>query len=71
MQSWAAYRRERGSLNPMLRADRAAARQMKLYAESLRKKGSHPISLFDFIPHEEDPEKSQELTFDRAAELFR
>ncbi|MCH4563342.1 hypothetical protein MKP05_09390 [Halomonas sp. EGI 63088] len=63
---WLAYRRKRGSLHPGLRADRGAAMLATLYANAHRKKSDTPLSLYTFLPFEEEPP----ITLERAMELW-
>lgn len=51
--TWCAFRRKRGTLNPGLRIDRAAALLASLYVNAHSKDGKH--TLYDFTPYEEAP----------------
>lgn len=64
---WLTYRRQRGSLHPGLRADRAAGLLALLYANAHRQKGAPALKLWDFLPHEEEPP----ITLERAMEAWR
>lgn len=50
--TWAEYRAKRGSLNQMLRTDRGFALLACLYSA---RHGGKP-ALYDFLPHEQEPE---------------
>lgn len=61
---WLAYRRQRGSFNPGLRADRAAGLLAAIYVNAHRKKGATAHSLWDFLPHEDEPPITMEQAMD-------
>ncbi|WKT59104.1 hypothetical protein Q2E61_09205 [Microbulbifer thermotolerans] len=66
VQRWAAYRRKRGSLHWGMRIERSIALLAKIYVDAHRRKGAPPVSLYEFTPHDDEPE----LTFEQAAKLF-
>ncbi|RAU43430.1 hypothetical protein DBY65_023070 [Pseudomonas sp. RIT412] len=61
---WAKYRRERGSLNPAARIERAVALLTTIYANRISKDSDFKLS--DFLPHE----ASRELSLEEAMEAW-
>lgn len=55
VQRWAAYRKKNGSLRTPQHIERGFAMLATLYVNSRRKRGSNPFSIFDFMPHEDEP----------------
>ncbi|APC45949.1 hypothetical protein QHH_37 [Halomonas phage QHHSV-1] len=64
---WLVYRKQRGSLHPGLRADRAAGLLALMYASAHKQKGGQDYTLWDFLPFEEEPP----ITMERAMEAWR
>lgn len=64
MQRWGAYRKRRGSLHWGMRIESSNAMLASLFANSKRnpKKQRQPFSIYDFMPHENDPAEEGELT---------
>lgn len=62
VQRWAAYRLKRGSLNPARHIERGIALLCKTIVDTLphRRRGAEPVSLYKFMPHEDEPEISLE-----------
>lgn len=56
---WMLYRIKRGGFNQSLRVEKAAALLASLYSQVHSKS---PPSIYDFMPHEEEPE----ITLDEA-----
>ena len=55
-QTWCQYRRKRGTLNVGRRIERGAALLAVLYRNAHLGKGQNPYTIWDFMPHEEEPE---------------
>jgi hypothetical protein len=60
VQVWAAYRRKHGSLNLAKHVERGFGLLSSIYVNSRRKKGTPPIPIHEFMPHEDEPEISLE-----------
>ena len=50
----------RGTLTPNKHIERGFAMLAKLYCDARLKPGSKPIPLYEFMPHEDEPELSLE-----------
>jgi hypothetical protein len=62
-QSWAAYRRKRGSFNIGMRIERGAALLATMYVNKNSKHGGY--KLYDFMPHETEPPLSVEQAMEQ------
>jgi len=53
---WVVYRKKRGSLHFGMRIEKSSALLAQIIANRYRGKDDPPFSLYDFTPHEEEPE---------------
>ncbi|MDW5376842.1 hypothetical protein R6258_07895 [Halomonas sp. HP20-15] len=59
-KAWAAYRNKRGSLNTGMRIERGAAMLATLYANRHRKESDPARTIYEFMPHQDEPAISVE-----------